>query len=328
MLITVIVPVYNVENLLRECCDSLLRQELSGSYEILLVDDGSRDASGRICDEYAARYPERVRVIHQTNRGAGAARNTGIDHARGEYLVFCDADDWVDPNYLQQFLDADMDGRTMPFTGIRQHREGQSDRMLVAPPMEVSGAQCVDAIIALRRCDMLGYSVNKMLVRRIIDENHLRFTEGLSLREDEIFMLEYVRHVSRIVVNQKSPYHYRILGSGLTKRRKAAELILRVAARLRDLFDQAAPTPEGRYVGARIYLQQTCEAVAASRSHQELQAAVRSAREARRDYLQTFDPAFLKDRRDHKVARRSRWVFALGSRSARLLHLLTRLIHI
>lgn len=328
MLISVIVPVYNVENQLRMCCDSLLQQQVSGDYEILLIDDGSRDASGKICDEYAAQHPERIRVIHQLNQGAGAARNTGIEHAQGEYLVFCDSDDWVDPDYLQQFLDAGMNDQTMPFTGIIQHREGKSDRQLIAPAMDVSGANCIDAIIALRRCDMLGFSVNKMLVKRIIEENHLRFIEGLTLREDELFMMEYVRYISRIVINQKTPYHYRVLGNSLSKKRKPTELILRVANQLHELFALAAPTAEGRYLGARIYLQQTCEAVAASKNGEELQQAIQAARNARKNYLQAFDSAYLKDRRDRKVAQRSRWIFTLGSLSAHLQRRLTRLIHI
>ena len=108
---------------------------------------------------------------------------------------------------------------------------------------------------------MLGFTVNKLLVKRIIDENGLRFIEGLSHREDEIFLLQYIPHVSRIVINEKTPYHYRVLGSGLSKKRKPTELILRVSRQLHDLFLQAAPTPEGRYVAARIRLQQCCEAV-------------------------------------------------------------------
>lgn len=305
MLITVIVPIYNMEAYLCTSLDRLLQQSFQ-DYEILLIDDGSKDSSGEICDRYAREH-SRIRVVHKPNGGLSTARNAGIEHARGEYLTFCDPDDWVDADYLQQFVEAGMDEHTLPVTGILQHREGKSDR---------------------RRHDMLGFTVNKLLVKRIIDENGLRFIEGLSHREDEIFLLQYIPHVSRIVINEKTPYHYRVLGSGLSKKRKPTELILRVSRQLHDLFLQAAPTPEGRYVAARIRLQQCCEAVAASKTNEELHIAVKAARNAREEYLSTFDPAFLADRRDRKVAARSRWVFALGALSGRLLRRLTRLIHI
>lgn len=95
MKLSIIVPVYNVEKFLNKCLDSLVGQEME-DYEIILVDDGSKDASGRICDEYAEKYPELVRVMHIDNGGQGRARNFGIEEAKGEYLGFVDSDDWVE----------------------------------------------------------------------------------------------------------------------------------------------------------------------------------------------------------------------------------------
>ena len=95
MKLSIIVPVYNVEKFLNKCLDSLVGQTME-DYEIILVDDGSKDASGRICDEYAEKYPELVRVLHIDNGGQGRARNFGIETARGEYLGFVDSDDWVE----------------------------------------------------------------------------------------------------------------------------------------------------------------------------------------------------------------------------------------
>lgn len=102
MLLSLIVPVYNVAEYLPKCMDSLLAQP-RGSYEIILVDDGSTDGkSGALCDDYAARYPALVRVIHQANGGLGAARNTGLEAAGGEYLFFIDSDDWIAPDALSR----------------------------------------------------------------------------------------------------------------------------------------------------------------------------------------------------------------------------------
>ena len=99
---SVIIPVYNVKDYLERCIDSVLAQDCS-DYEIILVNDGSTDgASPEICDRYGAKYPDRIRVIHQPNGGLGDARNTGIDHARGEYLVFLDSDDYLLPEMLNE----------------------------------------------------------------------------------------------------------------------------------------------------------------------------------------------------------------------------------
>ena len=99
--ISVIVPVYNVEKYLRRCIDSILRQSYS-DFELILIDDGSTDTSGNICDSYL--YDSRVRVIHQKNQGSSVARNTGLDIFTGQWLVFIDSDDFVSDDYLEYML--------------------------------------------------------------------------------------------------------------------------------------------------------------------------------------------------------------------------------
>ena len=101
-LISVIVPVYNVEKLLPKCLDSILAQTHK-ELEIILVDDGTKDRGGLICDEYAAR-DSRIRVIHKENGGLSSARNAGLDIARGEYIGFVDSDDWIEPKMYETML--------------------------------------------------------------------------------------------------------------------------------------------------------------------------------------------------------------------------------
>ena len=103
--LSIVIPIYKVENYLPACLDSAL---LPGreDYEIIAVDDGSPDRSGQIAEEYAAHYPGLIRVIHQENGGLGAARNTGIEAAKGEYLLFLDSDDCLSPGALSEMLDA------------------------------------------------------------------------------------------------------------------------------------------------------------------------------------------------------------------------------
>lgn len=102
VLISVIVPVYNVEQYLPRCVDSILAQTYR-NLEVILVDDGTKDASDKICDAYAAR-DARIRVIHKENGGLSSARNAGIDIARGEYLGFVDSDDWIEPEMYETML--------------------------------------------------------------------------------------------------------------------------------------------------------------------------------------------------------------------------------
>ena len=100
--VSIIVPVYNVEKYLRRCIDSILRQTLT-DIEVILVDDGSFDSSGKICEEYA-RKDSGLRVIHQKNAGVAVARNTGLDIASGDYIAFVDSDDYIEPNMYQSMM--------------------------------------------------------------------------------------------------------------------------------------------------------------------------------------------------------------------------------
>ena len=102
--VSIVVPIYNVEKYLGKCLESLVQQTLE-SKEIILVDDGSPDSSGRIADEWASRYPE-IRVIHQDNAGCAAARSSGLAEARGDYVAFVDSDDWVDAPMFERLYDA------------------------------------------------------------------------------------------------------------------------------------------------------------------------------------------------------------------------------
>ena len=101
--ISIIVPVYNTEKYLAQCIESILNQSMS-DFELLLIDDGSKDSSGLICDRYAIQ-DKRIQVFHQTNQGVSTARNYGIDTAQSEWLCFIDSDDYIGPNYLAAFFD-------------------------------------------------------------------------------------------------------------------------------------------------------------------------------------------------------------------------------
>lgn len=147
-LISVIIPVYNVEKYLRRCIYSILTQTFT-DFELLLVDDGSTDSSRAICDEYA-RKDSRVRVFHKENGGPSSTRNVGIDNSKGNFLFFCDSDDYLNSNHLQNYadhLDADI-----VFQGYRQF-DSKSDATISIKQVECSYAtgavDCMDLFCRL-----------------------------------------------------------------------------------------------------------------------------------------------------------------------------------
>lgn len=131
--ISIIIPVYEAKDTLERCVGSLIDEELSGLYEIILVDDGSKDGSGDMCDAFAQRHPSIVRVLHQDNAGVSAARNAGINVAAGTYLAFVDADDYVTSSYLKSCLSTVLINNSdiILFDYIR---ESIGNRRIVKPP--------------------------------------------------------------------------------------------------------------------------------------------------------------------------------------------------
>ncbi len=146
MKLSVIIPVYNVEEYLAACVDSLLGQTLQ-DLEILLVDDGSKDSSGAICDRYAQEWPDRVRCIHVDNGGQGRARNFALPLARGEYLGFVDSDDWVKPDMYEKLCRrADETGADIVVCDFLERYEDGRENMVPGAfqdhPLSFAGSCC------------------------------------------------------------------------------------------------------------------------------------------------------------------------------------------
>ena len=185
MKFSVIIPVYDAGETLRGCLDSVLGQEY-GDFELILVDDGSTDDSGRICDEYAV-ADKRVMVIHKRNGGASTARNVGIEAATGEYLVFIDSDDYVDADYLSRFSGIEAD---CGVCGFRRRLNGQYGADL---PADASYAGKEEITEFLESCFHHLYvrtPWSKVVRRRTVMDKGIRFDEKIRLGEDSLFVLE------------------------------------------------------------------------------------------------------------------------------------------
>lgn len=226
-MISIIIPVYNVEKYLRECLDSICAQTC-GDYEAIIVDDGSTDSSGAICDEYAKSHPH-IKVIHQANAGVSVARNRGIEHSSGEYIVFVDSDDYLESTFLD-IISSEMRSYELLFYGDTYHFHNGNIRTHQPFPSESCDRQSVeDRILAFKRSDdgyeYFGYTWNKVFRADIIKKYTIRFIEGLSFREDEIFTAEYCKYIDTLKVISYPIYHYRVLCSGLSSKPKSSETI-------------------------------------------------------------------------------------------------------
>lgn len=208
--VSVVVPVYNVEGFLRKCLDSLVAQTLR-DIEIVCVDDGSTDASGRILDEYAAR-DARMRVLHQSNSGAGAARNAGVAAATGEYLFFCDPDDWADDVLLERLYgkahatraDVLIAGRVTVSSSTGLQRVGLPDSRFGREKDAFAGMEFGDGLFTMARAALW----DKLFRRAFIKEENIRF-QCVRHTNDLFFTAIALAVAKRIaILNEAHYYHF------------------------------------------------------------------------------------------------------------------------
>jgi len=201
--ISVIVPIYKVEPYIRRCIDSILAQTYT-DFELILVDDGSPDNCGAICDEYATK-DSRIHVIHQENGGVSAARNAGIDIASGEYLTFVDSDDWVKTYFLERLLSTPAD--LLCQTKVTSDEFGEQffyDRNTSKTYCPCTRSEIADLVISGR----LNWIASKRYKLSIIQEHEIRFNTKIDFGEDTLFTVEVALHSSSVVVENVSNYVY------------------------------------------------------------------------------------------------------------------------
>ena len=205
--ISVIVPVYKAEAYLHRCVDSMLNQTFE-DFELILIDDGSPDRSGRICDEYAAKDP-RIRVFHKENGGVSSARNLGLDNACGEWIAFVDADDTIDKNYLHDLIsNADADLVMCGFRSSLGLHYRPKDEHISEEFLRERASEIV-------RCNAIYVPWIKLLKRSIIDDNQLRFDTKLRLGEDTTFVYLYLSFCKSVrFVSNESYYYEGVFGGG------------------------------------------------------------------------------------------------------------------
>lgn len=253
-IVSVIVPVYNAEKYLHRCVDSILAQKFT-DFELLLVNDGSKDKSGEICDEYAAK-DSRVCVFHKENAGASSARNYGLDKAEGKYICFVDADDWVEINYIENLIPGD--GEDMVICSfvketmmsaflsniIRDKRNIESSLHLLIDHMAVCSPCC------------------KIISSDIIRRNNIRFDVNVSAGEDMLFICDYFSTgLDKIRTISLPLYHYYVADTASLSHRivdyKTTEYVLECIKeridKLSSVYEWNSDDGYKRHISTQLY---------------------------------------------------------------------------
>lgn len=232
---SIIVPVYNVERYLNKCLDSIVNQTYQ-NFEAILVDDGSTDSSGRVCDEYGEKY-DFIKVVHQENGGLSAARNTGLNKAQGDWIIFVDSDDWVETDMLcaidkhMQENEADV----YTFNVNKVDEDGALiDKILYRVENEtVTFRSETDKFDYYFNC-LMQYSIgweawNSVFKREIIEANGFRFTSEREIfAEDYLFTFQYFLYVNKISVMCNIFYNYLQRGDSLLHKTDKGAVLLKL----------------------------------------------------------------------------------------------------
>ena len=201
--VSIIVAVYQAEKYLRRCLESFKNQTFS-NYEVILVDDGSKDCSGEICDEYA-KTDKRFKVIHKKNGGVSSARQCGLENANGEYIIHVDPDDWIEPTMLaEQILVAKENNSDVVICDFYEECINKQVYIQQKPSALSHTAYYMDLISE----KLHGSCCNKLIRKNCILKNKIRFQTDMIMREDELFNIQLAQNPITISYLPKAFYHY------------------------------------------------------------------------------------------------------------------------
>lgn len=217
-MISVIVPVYNTEKYLDQCVASIVNQTYQ-DWECILVDDGSKDSSGAICDKWAS-VDSRIKVVHQINKGVSCARNKGLDVAKGYWVMFVDSDDCVEKDYLEVFAKAKP--ADLFVAGLKKF-DARSSLGICAPECSKSYVLDNDSLadfVKLNAMNLLCGPVVKMYKLSIIKKEKVLFPKECNYGEDLLFNFSYLNHVKDVSQIAYAGYCYRYVRGSLSNRKR------------------------------------------------------------------------------------------------------------
>lgn len=207
--ISIIVPVYNAERSIRRCLDTILAQTYL-NFELILVNDGTPDSSGEICDDYAS-TDSRIKVIHKENGGVSSARNMGLDVVKGEWIAFVDSDDWVRDRWLAEYV-AEIEKNSdagLIYQGVVRVKNGVEEVDNIPDNRTFIGKDLIFAYLDLGgKLDLFGLTCSKIYRADICNQNNFRFDSSLSFGEDFEFTLRFLQKIDKVSVIKAFNYVY------------------------------------------------------------------------------------------------------------------------
>ena len=228
--ISIIVPIYNMEKLMRKCLDSILAQTFQ-DYECLLIDDGSKDGSPAICDEYAAK-DMRFKAFHKPNGGLSDARNYGLERAQGEYTIFADPDDWVDAEGLNKLYEKAKETKADIVMCDIYYNDSYRQSYSKQEPTRLRHIEILKDLITGR---VFGFTVNKLIRRELYKKYNLQYPIGLYGCEDQYTMCKLLKNDIKIAYVPIAFYHYMHYGQDSLSRHYD-ETTYQHDLHIRDLF--------------------------------------------------------------------------------------------
>lgn len=233
-IISVIIPVYNAEDYLERCIESVLRQSFL-DYEVLLIDDGSTDSSIDICNYYA-KSNARICAYHKENAGVSSARNLGLQHAKGKWIAFIDSDDWVDPFYLEHLIGHTTDDIDLVFSYATIFFNDGKFLRETFPIKNISSDEIESAFV---ENELHGHTApwSKLYRRELIEKIELRYCEGMHIGEDAVFLYSYILHCRNLYISNDADYFYSFeTADSLTKRVNSLESELMGYYKITDII--------------------------------------------------------------------------------------------
>ena len=289
-LVSIIVPVYNAEKYLPRCIDSILRQEYR-NFELILVNDGSKDSSPEICDQYAAE-DDRIIVIHKENSGVSDSRNLALDRARGKYIQFLDSDDWITPDATKLFVRSaetnQCDLVIADFYRVVGERvshkgdiedEGVMNREQYAAHMMENPADFYYGVIW-----------NKLFRRDIIEQHHLRMDTELSWCEDFLFNLDYISHANTFIALQAPVYYYVKTKGSLVSQSMNINRVIKTKLMLFEYYNEFYKSVYAEEDYSKLRLQVYRFLVAAARDSMVPPAPLAGSKKLGKERISTANP--------------------------------------